>query len=352
MYGTPDGPGAALTDGFSQLEGPEPHVGSLRGRPIGQVYVADVERRFSPMTDAPSPTAADLSAALADSAETLAGSIVRIATGRRPATGTVYADDLVVTAAHRLPSRREDAVVRVGEENRPGVIVGRDTATDVALIRVEGGGLTVPTWIDTDDVRVANLVLALGAGRTGVHAALGIVSSLGGPWRTPTAAEIARRIDVDGALPRGGSGGPLADLGGDVLGLNTAGLVRGGTTIPTETVRSVVEKLLSPGGLKRGRLGVAIQPVALSETAAEAAGQERALLVTGLEDGGAADAAGVLLGDALLAVDGVRVHRFEELATVLAERGDTDASLTILRAGAVVEVPVHVAVREGRKRAC
>ncbi len=293
------------------------------------------------------PSVSDLSAALADSAETLAASLVRVATGRRPTTGTVFADDLVVAAAHRMP-RRDDVVVRVGDENKPAVIVGRDGGTDVALLRVEGGGLTVPTWVDTDQLRVANLVLALGSGPRGVHAALGIVSSLGGPWRTPTAAEVARRIDVDGALPRGGSGGPLADLGGSVLGLNTAGVVRGGTTIPTETVRSVVEKLQRPGGLKRGRLGIAIQPVSLSKSATAAAGQETALLITGLENGGAADTAGVLLGDALLAVDGVRVHRFQELATVLAERGGTDASLTILRAGAVVEVPVHVSVREVR----
>ena len=297
-------------------------------------------------------SAQTLSAALADSAEGLAASILLIQTGRRPTTGTVFADDLVVASDHRLPSRRDDVTVRVEGASRPATIVGRDPATDLALLRVEGGGLTVPAWIDTDELRVANLVLALGAGRDGVNAALGIVSKLGGPWRTPSAAAVARFINVDAALPRGGSGGPLADLGGRVLGINTAGLVPGGTTLPTETVRAVVAKLLDPTARKRGRLGIAIQPVELTGAVAETAGQASALLVTGLEDGGSAEVGGVLLGDALLSVDGVRLGRFEELAAVLSERGDTDASLTVLRAGAVVEVSVHVQVREVRQRRC
>lgn len=290
-----------------------------------------------------------LSAGLAGVVETLSSSVVGVEAGRRGrGTGVVWsADGLVVTADHVVP--HDDGIqVRLGDGRQiDATFVGRDATTDVALLRIRDAALTVPNWGEPASLRVGNLVLALGRpGRT-VRATFGIVSVLGEAWQTPAGGRIDRYLEADVRLYPGFSGGPLIDAGGHVLGLNTAGLRRGGSlTVVSQTVRRVVETLVAHGRIRRGYLGIATQPVRLAQAVAEQAQQRQGLLVLGVEPGSPAERGALLLGDTLLAVAGQPVRYPEELFAVLsADRIGTSVPARILRAGAVVELLLPVGER-------
>jgi S1-C subfamily serine protease len=139
-----------------------------------------------------SETLTNLSSAMAGLVEAAGPSIVRIEARRRlPASGVVFSTDgLIVTANHVV---EQDDQIKIGLSDGSTVnaaLIGRDPATDVAILRSERGGLTAATWVDAGELKVGNLVLALGRpGRT-VQATLGIVSALGGAWRTGAGGEI------------------------------------------------------------------------------------------------------------------------------------------------------------------
>ena len=195
-----------------------------------------------------------LSADLASTVESVGQGVVQVEGRRRgPASGTVWAGDgLIVTANHVLTT---DENIRVGTGNGKPMeaeLVGRDPTTDLALLRVTNQIKAAPAWTGSEGLRVGHLVLALGRpGRT-VRAALGIVSALGESWRTPTGGNIERYLQADMSSYPGFSGGPLATAEGSIVGINTSGLLRDTTvTIPTATVKQVVEELLKRGGFYR-----------------------------------------------------------------------------------------------------
>jgi S1-C subfamily serine protease len=223
-------------------------------------------------------------------------------------------------------------------------VIGRDPGTDLALLRVDAD-LKAPTWLDAP-ASAGQLVLALGTSRSGApQANLGMVSAVAGEWRTRGGGGIDHYIEVDGILRHGLSGGPLVDADGGVLGVNSHRLMRGGGTVPTATVRRVVEHLERHGGIKRGYLGVGAHPVELPEARASSLGRERGLLVASVAKGAPADSGGVLLGDVLLALDDVPLQSLEDLMAALADRPEKPVSLDILRAGERTTVAVELGTR-------
>ncbi len=289
----------------------------------------------------------NLSEGLARVVETAGASVVGVEAGRRArGTGLVWsADGLIVTAEH-VVSHDDGIRVRLGDGRQiDAALVGRDPTTDIAVLRVREAALPVPNWADPTSLRIGNLVLALGRPGQTVRATLGIVSVLGEAWQTPAGGRIDRYLEADVRLYPGFSGGPLVDSGGTVLGVNTAGLRRGGSlTVVSPTVRRVVEALVTHGRIRRGYLGIATQPVRLAQ--AVAAQQRHGLLVLDVEPGSPAERGGLLLGDTLLTVAGQPVRYPEELFGVLsAERIGTSVPARILRAGAVVELVLPVGER-------
>ena len=268
-----------------------------------------------------------------------ARSVVRVH-GRRgyALSGVVFGEDVVLTT-NRAVDRDGDIAVgggaAGGEEAVRGEIVGRDPLTDLALLRAPGLGVPEATWVDAASAHVGQLVLRVSRSGGDPEATLGVVRRLGGPWRSAWGARLPVRLATDAATFRGFSGGPLATLDGRLLGIGTAVLSRSGdTVVPTETVQRVARDLLAEGRVRRGYLGVSVQPVVLPADAVDAAGQARGLLVVGVEDGG--PAAGVLaLGDVLLALDGEPLALPADLMGQLdaGEPGAT-ASLRTLRGGA------------------
>ncbi len=293
--------------------------------------------------------AQELSNRLAALVEGAAPSVVRVEGPRRAsATGTVWSAELVMVAHHSL-EWDEGIEIDLADGGRRGAsLAGRDPGTDLALLKVEGGGLTAPSWADTASLRVGHLVLGLSRpGRT-LQSRLGMVSAVGEAWRTPAGGRIDRSVQTDIPLHPGFSGGPLVDTGGSVVGINTAGLLRGvAAVVPPATLRRVAEALLAHGRLRRGYLGIGSQPVRLPPTLEGTAGQPGGLLIVSVQPGSPADAAGLMLGDVLVAIEGAPLrHPSEVLSFLDEERIGSTLGLRLLRAGQPREAAVVVGARE------
>ena len=285
-----------------------------------------------------------LSQQLGAAAATAAASVVQVHAHRRPVAGVVFDTDLVVTTGS---SGHDGAVaVRRGDgQTFEGTRLGRSAGTGLSVIRVPG--LAAPAATAADEPAPGHLGLAVG--RTwsgGVFTALAPVAVVGGPLRTGRAAEIARVIRI-GVAPHGAlSGGALVNGAGAVLGVITAAAIRGTTVvIPTELAWAAARDVATRGGERQGFLGVSSLPVRLP-AAQQRDGAEGGLLVTGLADDAPATSAGLLVGDVIVAFDGVGVQEAEDLLTLL--RGDRvgrAVPLAIVRGRERLELPVTVAER-------
>jgi S1-C subfamily serine protease len=291
----------------------------------------------------------DLSNDLASIVGTAGLSVVRVEARRRlPASGVLWSPDGLIVTVHHVVER--DKKISVGLSNgqtAEAELVGRDPSTDLAVLRAEVKDLTPPTWAGPDALKVGHLVLALGRPGKTVQATLGVVSALGGNWRTRGGGQIDHYLQTDVVMYPGFSGGPLVNASGHVVGINTSALMRGTSlALPTPTVQRVVEDLLAHGQVRRGYLGVGIQPVRLPETMAKQLGQETGLLLVSVEPGGPADKAGMFLGDTLVALDGQPVRHHDELLALLSgDRVGNKLPVSFLRGGQVQEQQVVVGER-------
>lgn len=287
-----------------------------------------------------------LSESLADLVATFHDHLVTVhGRGHRGSTGLIWAEDLVFAADHSVERDEDISLTLPDGKTASAAVVGRDPSTDLVLLRVSGGGLRRAP-LSASPPRPGHLVVALGRPRGSVGASLGLIRAVGGPWRSGAGGSISSFIDVNGELPRGYSGGPLVSAAGDVLGLNTAGLVRGGTTVPVATLERVAGSLLLHGRMQRAYLGLSAVPAALNRRLAAVAGQSEALLVVSVEADGPADQAGLTLGDVVLSVEGERVARLGDLLGQLTEdRVGKPVSVELLRGGARATVSVTLGAR-------
>jgi len=293
----------------------------------------------------------NLSQDLAATVEAAGPGVVRVEARRRlPASGIVWSPDGVIVTAHHVVEYNENIGVGLPDgQTVAATLVGRDPTTDVAVLRVRATGLTPRTWATPNGLRVGHLVLALGRpGRT-VQATLGIVSALSHEaWRTPAGGQVDRYLQTDVVMYPGFSGGPLVDVAGQVLGLNTSALLRGvSLTVPTPTVRRVVETLLAHGRMRRGYLGVGAQPARLPETLARQLGQETGLLVVSVTPDSPAERGGLFLGDTIVALDDQPVRGLDELVGLLSgDRIGATVPVRIVRGGQAQELKVVIGERE------
>jgi S1-C subfamily serine protease len=281
-----------------------------------------------------------------------AGESTVLVNGRRrmPASGIVYAPDLILTADH-VVERDEDISVTLANGTNVNVsIVGRDPGNDLVLLRLEKATST-PAEKANHEARVGQVVIALGRpSLEGIEASFGIVSAVGGPVRTGHGGLLERYLRTDAIPFPGFSGGPLIDTEGRVVGLNTSGLAHGAAiTIPAYLVWSDAENLAKFGYIKRGFLGIRSQQVELSPEVQKALGreQEAGLLLVSVESGSPAEAGGLIVGDILVAIEKQAVIDHDELMVHLTgEIVGKPLFMEILRGGQPKEVSVTVGERK------
>jgi S1-C subfamily serine protease len=296
----------------------------------------------------------NLSQELAAAAEQAGSSVVTVyARHRVPSSGIRWRKGVVVTANHTV--RREDdvAVLIHGGKRVSAKLAGRDPGTDLAVLKFQDGDVATPQFGDPANVKLANFVLALGRTRSGnLVASAGIVGGLGGEWRTWRGGRIDQSIRLDLALYPGFSGGPLVNVDGKVLGLNTNGFGRGrAVTIPVSTINRVVDELLDKGYIARPYLGIAMQPVAIPEAlraklkSAAAGG----LMVLHVEAGGPADKAGIVLGDVIVELQGKPALDTEHIQDFLASaKVNEKLGTTVIRGGAPLELSITLGERPAK----
>jgi serine protease DegQ len=291
---------------------------------------------------------------LAAAAEQAGSSVVTVyARHRVPSSGIHWRKGVVVTANHTV--RREDdiAVLLHGGKRVSAKLAGRDPGTDLVVLKFEDGDVATPQFADPANVKLANFVLALGRTRSGnLVASAGIIGGLGGEWRTWRGGRIDQSIRLDLALYPGFSGGPLVNVDGKVLGLNTNGFGRGrAVTIPVSTINRVVDELLDKGYIARPYLGIAMQPVAVPEAlraklkSAAAGG----LMVLHVEAGGPADKAGIVLGDVIVELQGKPALDTEHIQDLLASaKVNEKLGTTVIRGGAPLELSITLGERPAK----
>ena len=260
--------------------------------------------------------------------------------------GYVVSNNHVVMQADEVNVNFSDGTSLIAE------VVGSDPKTDIALLKVEPDEpLPFVEWGDSEASRVGDWVLAIGNPfGLGGSVSAGIISALS---RDIQAGPYDDFIQTDAAINRGNSGGPLFNLNGRVIGVNTAiisptgGSIGIGFAVPSALARNVVDQLREFGETRRGWLGVRIQSV--NEEMAEALGMERPMgaLVADVTPEGPAAEAGIQAGDVIVKFDGQDIEDMRELPRVVAETavGKT-ARVVIFRKGKTQTLRVEVGLLE------
>lgn len=292
-------------------------------------------------------SAVDLSDAFSSIVEHTGKSVVRVeGARRRPTSGIAWNEKYVVTVAHGVEHER--LVVSADGKDVEARLVGRDDSTDIALLEVSEA-FPAARFEDGGAVKVGQVVLLLARPGETVRATSGIVSALGRkPWRAGRrGGEIDRYLEADAPHQPGFSGGPLVALDGGVLGMTTTGLVRGTSlTIPTTTLRRVVDALTAHGKVRKSYLGLSMQPVQLPEPVREATREEIGLLVVAVEDGGPAAQAGVQYGDTLLHLGDDTVKTLHDLYAYLRQdRAGQQVPVKVYRNGQVQTLQVTLGAK-------
>jgi serine protease Do len=261
----------------------------------------------------------------------------------------IDASGYIITNNHVVDGAEEVTVTLSDNSKYKAKIVGRDKKTDLALLKVEPKkALPFASMGDSDAMRVGDWVIAIGNPfGLGGSVTQGIISAR---QRSINAGPFDDFLQTDAPINRGNSGGPLFNLKGEIIGINTAifspsgGSIGIGFAIPTALAKPVLEQLKQFGRTHRGWLGVKIQEV--SDEAAESLGMPKAMgaLVLDVTKGSPADKAGVVAGDVITNFNGKDVTEMRFLPRMVAEtKNGAKVKITVWRGGAAKELPLTVA---------
>jgi len=258
-------------------------------------------------------------------------------------------DGYIVTNNHVVRGGSEYTIIMTDGEEYQAKLVGADSRTDVAVLKVDGDHkFTYVDFADDSKVRIGDWVVAIGnpMGLGGTVTA-GVVSARG---RDMGASSYNDFIQIDAAINPGNSGGPSFNLNGQVVGINTmilspnGGNIGLGFAVPASTAKPVIEQLIKNGKVERGWLGVQIQPVTKDVADSLGLAEARGAIVAEATENGPAKKAGIQSGDVILSVNDQAVADPRELArTVAALPVGEEATVTLWREGASLDIRVTIA---------
>ena len=283
---------------------------------------------------------------LADAVERAGKSVITVLEGgREGVSGTMWREGIAITAEHTIRGLDEVTVLLPSGTKAKARVAGRDHGTDVAILEVPG--FPAVSIADESQSRVGDIVLAVGRREAeGLAATYGMVSAIGGPWRTWQGARVDRWLRLDLNPFSGFSGGPIVNARGEAVGMATSGPRRTAVTIPASTVNRVVDQLVKRGRIARGYLGVGMQPVAFPEAARQrlGLGADRGLLVVAVASGSPSEQAGFLLGDIIVTAEGSSIQDIQSLQPLLdSENVGKAIAIEVVRGGQMVKLNVTVA---------
>jgi S1-C subfamily serine protease len=283
------------------------------------------------------------SRAVTRAVELVSPAVVKIEVDRGGGSGVIFTPDgLLLTNNHVVAgSSQSTAMLPDGRTMRADVI-GRDTHTDLAVLRVGSNGAALPwaTLGDSQHVRVGQVAIAIGNPYGLQHTVTaGIVSALGRSLRAQSGRLMDDIIQTDAALNPGNSGGPLVNTRGDVIGINTATVIPAQGlcfAIASNTARFVAARLIRDGRIRRSFIGVAGQTAAIPRALARSlrVAVPSGVLVLSVEEGSPAARAGLRVGDVILRCGETVIASVEDLHRHLTdERVAVPTTVGILRGG-------------------
>ena len=230
---------------------------------------------------------------------------------------------IIVTNNHVIEGA-EDILVRIeGEKEYEAKVIGADPFSDLAVLKIKSSEKFKPVKFgDSDKARIGDWVIAIGNPfGLGGTVTSGIISARN---RNIGMARYEDFIQTDASINQGNSGGPLFNMNGDVIGINTAILGREGNigigfSIPSNNAKKVIDQLIKYGETKRGWLGVRIQTVTEEIAEAEKLDKPRGALVQDLSTGGPSEKGGIKAGDIILEFDGKLINNVKELISIVAQ---------------------------------
>ena len=283
-------------------------------------------------------------------AERVGPSVANLRIGRRGGgSGVVVTPDgFLLSNAHVVSSRGRVLATFTDGSETSVTVIGSDPLSDLAVLRADGDGFTAATLGDAADLRVGQLVVAIGNPHgLGGSVTAGVVSALGRslPARDGTATRLIDDvIQTDAALNPGNSGGALADSSGRVIGINTAVAGIGlGLAVPINAhTRKIIGELMREGRVRRAWIGIAGGARPLPPVVAASVGRERAVEVVEIVGDSPAARAGLRPEDLIVAIDGAPVRGVDDLQRLMdASRIGADVSLSVVRAGVAREVAIR-----------
>jgi len=295
-----------------------------------------------------------LSNNLADVVEQAGRSVVIVnGRSRMSSSGVHWRQGIIITADETI-KRSEDITITLPDgRTLPATLVGRDPSTDIAILKLQDIELPVAEIGEASLLKVGHMVLAVGrSSESGLSASMGVVSALGGSWRSSYGGLIDQFVRLDLNLYPSIEGGPLVEATGRVVGITVSGPRRTVLSIPASTINRVVDQLLSKGHIARGYLGLGMQPVRLPETLKNTLNLSSVggVIVVNVESDGPADKSGMLIGDVLVAIDGTPVSDTGDIQAMLGSHSvGKILNVQIVRGGTLVEVALTVGERQGKE---
>jgi serine protease Do len=261
----------------------------------------------------------------------------------------VRSDGHILTNHHVVDGAQEISVDLADRRTFKAKLIGSDTPSDLAVLKIDANNLPVLALGDSDKVRVGDICLAvgnpLGIGET---VTAGIISAKGRETGVSDGS-FEDFLQTDAPINRGNSGGALVNTAGDLIGISSqiispsGGNIGIGFAIPSNMAKSVMEQLISTGKVTRGQLGVTVQYINSDLAASLGLKNVKGVLVSHVIAGGPADRAGLKEGDVILSLNGSEVNDVNALRNkVAASNPGSDAALTILRNGSQQQIRVKL----------